>query len=176
MWICRTSERHRPAWFADPSRSPFANETPWDLSMSHDVYLALRMINKGEFCQDLSCLAATRFADDPLLYTTPDRHVKRGTSTQMAQIMSYRRTGSPLSSSPLWRQPARRPRCQTHANPIPIQFELPPLHGPLRDVALGDVVRGDSPGCALQAHRTRCSVVPLPSPACMAGRTSARRS
>ena len=49
--------------------------------------------------QKLSCLAATRFADDPFLYTTPDRHVKRGTSTQMAQITSYRRTGSPLSGS-----------------------------------------------------------------------------
>ena len=34
--------------------------------------------------QEVSPLAANRSADDPLLYTTPYCHVKRGTLTQMA--------------------------------------------------------------------------------------------
>jgi predicted dehydrogenase len=35
-----TSERHRPAWFSDPKRSPYANETPWYVTAtaSNEVY------------------------------------------------------------------------------------------------------------------------------------------
>ena len=46
----------------------------------------------------MSCLAANRSADDPLLYATPNCHVKKGyPNTDGAN--NYRRTGSPLSSS-----------------------------------------------------------------------------
>ena len=47
----------------------------------------------------VSPLAANRSADDPLLYTTPCCHVKKGYPNTNGVIMSYRRTGSPLSGS-----------------------------------------------------------------------------